>query len=129
MLVTRVGAAVVIGPVSGYNEASIRIRDGGSFRGATHVRTDAVRAHFEAVANGGHPSVLGCFWPRRIYGIYARPKRVGARLAGPFTDAVPRRLAPSRLAAVAVRPTTRPGRRRLELEAHPRFAAPRTSRS
>src|SRR5688572_27608693 len=74
MLVTRVGAAVVIGPVSGYNEASIRIRDGGSFRGATHVRTDAVRAHFEAVANGGHPSVLG-FRLRRIYRIYARPRR------------------------------------------------------
>ena len=45
------------------------------------------------------------------------PCPIGARLAGPFTDAVPRRLPPSRLAAVAVRPTTRPGRRRLLLGA------------
>jgi len=49
----------------------------------------------------------------RRYRIYDRPQTIGARLAGPFARVVPRRLAPSRLAAVAVRRATRPGRRHL----------------
>src|SRR5687768_14631812 len=78
------------------------------------VRTDwsALRTHgfverTDALAsdNGGLPSPPTFCRSMVVYTVYtiAVRQRFGARLAGPFPITVPRRLAPSRLACVAVR--------------------------